>query len=313
MLSVDSDQVIHPRMARFWRFSSPWRLATRWLMAGSPPRTVRSLGTTPHTCGEPQYKTCSTAIRCQVAELDQTAPRCRHRPKSGGSAILTKTLCGDDARAAALYVGDFPRQLLSSDVQASLRSEADDLRVHAGGATIARFHLHDDGSLRGKRRVRVATGGARLHELHHTVGLDAARRASNVQLYPTRACYLYYEPGDYALLHHDVSQCTVTLLACVAGDAEPLILYPSFGRATESDIEALNAAPVCDRVMFESYLADHIDPARLSAVSLEPTADLIVAQRGRDIPHARYPQDSPVTMAALCYAALVHHPAWLAV
>ncbi len=214
------------------------------------------------------------------------------------------------------HISRAPHPRLSAETKAALQVEAALLEARAAPATIAQFHIHEDESLRGKRRVSVAAAGAALDALHQNVGLDLARQlladVGARQVYPTRACYLYYGIGDFALLHHDVTQCTATLLVAVAGTPQPLILYPSFGQAVDSDIEALNAAPVAPREVFESFLADHIAATRLESTVVDFPPGAIAAQRGRDVPHARYPQDSPVTMAALCYASLVHHPAWLA-
>jgi hypothetical protein len=197
----------------------------------------------------------------------------------------------------------------------SIASEARSLGDRSEPATIARFYVHDDGSLRGKRRVNVATGGTALHTIHHGVGLALARdllaSVDAAQVYPTRACYLYYAAGDYALLHHDVTQCTATLLLPVLGEPAPLVLYPNFGTPRNSDIIALNEAPVSSQSAFEKSLSRRLDEARLRSRVLTLPEGRLVGQTGRDVPHARYPQTDAVVLAAFCYAALVHRPPWL--
>jgi hypothetical protein len=202
--------------------------------------------------------------------------------------------------------------LEAADVEA-LTSEANEHRRLARSTTVGAFRIDGDGSLRGPRQVGVATGGATLNRLQREYGMSIALEAyssSAGQLFPTRACYLYYAPGDYALLHHDVSHCGVTLLACLSDNAEPLLLYPDFGRATVEDALTLNSARATDRAEFDRRVSGRIDATRMRSVEIRLEPGAIVAQRGRDVPHARYAQAQMVTVAAVCYAPMTHTPAW---
>lgn len=203
---------------------------------------------------------------------------------------------------------------LDRDDWAELRLEAGSQSSLSDLITIAEFSLDADGALRGRRQVSASGPGAALARLHQGAGLEMARRAvgSSLSVFPTRASYLYYAPGDFALLHHDVTQCTVTLLASLSEGADPLYAYPSFGRASEADVPHLNAAPFDDAYSFHSFMKARVGADRISSFPLEISSEAMIALPGRDLLHARYPQDSPVSVLALCYSALTHRPSWSA-
>ena len=207
---------------------------------------------------------------------------------------------------------DLLRAPIDAELRATLRAEAEAQRAQSDPIVLAEFGIDGDGALRGKRHVVAAGPGPALAALHRGAGLELARRAvdDGMPTFPTRASLLYYGAGDHAMLHHDVSQCTVTILMCLSGKADPLIAYPAFGRADEADVAALNAAPIDSRERFEQAVGERLGAERLRSFPIDISPDSLVALPGRDMPHARYPQPDPVMVAALCYGALAHRPAW---
>lgn len=206
--------------------------------------------------------------------------------------------------------GAAPRIAVDPTVAGVLHAEADERRGAADVLEISAFALDVDGGLRGKRSVGAAGPGPCLTKLHEIEGLALARRVlGSSAVFPTRASFLYYEAGSYGLLHHDISQCTVTLLLALT-QAEPLRIYPSFGKPRQDDLEVLNAAPYGAAAEFEGWCAAELGPGRMAATTIPILTDSFVALDGREMAHARYPQDELVMVASLCYAALSYRPTW---
>jgi hypothetical protein len=201
---------------------------------------------------------------------------------------------------------------LAQEFSVALREEAKTQGKKTDLITIEKFSLDADGALRGKRRVSAAGPGPVLNRLHFGLGRELAEKSEigDFSIFPTRSSFLYYAPGDYVLLHHDVTQCTVTILATLGDSADPLYAYPGFGTAGEADIPHLNGAPFDSRESFETYVGQRIGEERVRSAALRLKPTFMVALPGRDLLHARYPQDSPVVVVALCYSALAHRPQW---
>lgn len=217
-----------------------------------------------------------------------------------------------DLPTKSLNPTEFATASLGADLQRQIRDEAASRQEIAELIAIDSFSLDEDGALRGKRHVSASGPGPVLTGLHHGVGLALARSASShpTALFPTRASYLYYAPGDFVLLHHDVTQCTVTILAALSASADPLVTYPSFGTATASDIPHLNAAPFDSHSAFDAFMNTRLPAERLVSMPIQINSDSLLLLPGRDLLHARYPQDNEVAMVALCYSALIHQPHW---
>lgn len=186
----------------------------------------------------------------------------------------------------------------------ALKSEAEAQRAVADPVLIEDFGLDVDGGVRGKRHIHAAGPGPELAKLHNSLALDLAEESVSPPLrplFPTRCSYLYYEPGDYALLHQDVPQCVVTVLTALHG-AEPLYCYPWFGASAETDLNVLDAAPFSDADSFETFVATTLGARRVQHSAVTITPGTMTALHGREVPHSRYPQQRSVTMVALCYA-----------
>lgn len=143
-----------------------------------------------------------------------------------------------------------------------------------------------------ERRMRYADGGETLLDMHENPELVAAiRKITKLDLWPTRAGYVYYEPGDYLGTHIDLSGCQYTLLGSVAGPTEPLVVYPELAGTTSHEL-------------FDIVKAGGRAIPAADSREVEVPADGFLMFCGSQLPHGRPPVSKSVIIAALCYSGL---------
>ena len=117
---------------------------------------------------------------------------------------------------------------LSTGLTATMLAEATALAEQARRVKGNYYCVNRDQSISSPRLLSTAAAGPVLQAIYR----DAQRLALlgkiiGRPLSPTRACYIYYRPGDYIGLHKDASVCEVTLITSVAGPLEALVVHPS--------------------------------------------------------------------------------------
>ena len=107
---------------------------------------------------------------------------------------------------------------------------------------------------------------------------------------PTRASYLYYEPGDFMGLHTDLPSCALTMLTSLGGDAPPLVVHPELPSLEPSRLEEIAHAGVL----------------RPGGVPLPVSERGVSMLLGSETPHHRPVVDAEhdVVVVTLCYTAL---------
>ena len=205
---------------------------------------------------------------------------------------------------------EFPSADVSHDLREKLQAESEHRRPQADLLVIRRFSLDEDGALRGKRNTYAVGPGPVLDNLFLGAGLELAQIAAKTSVFPTRASYLFYDQGCQTHLHHDITQCVVTILLSLTRGAEPLVIYPQLGKVSPRDVDMFNSVSSDERFSFEREVGAVIGVNRMAGIGLPIVPDSMVAITGRDVAHARYPSKSSVTVASMCYAPLVHRPRW---
>lgn len=115
---------------------------------------------------------------------------------------------GPPAATGEVQLVRFPRELYQD-----LTCEARQSRALAQHLEDDRCFLDHRRKLRTARRFRVNPQGQVLHRAHASTVREMAIEAIGCELWPTRASYLYYAPGDFIGPHQDVEQCEYTLVA----------------------------------------------------------------------------------------------------
>ena len=165
------------------------------------------------------------------------------------------------------------------------------LRAEAKSQWPARIRLTSDqsrlenGFLRSPRRFDAAVAGELLNALHEGPWRSFLMNTYGPLVYPTRSSYIYYGPGDYVGPHHDVSQCEITGLISLGGEASTLT-YPDLD-LDGLDLEAFHTA-------FLDGTVEREDRIRLpaSTVTFIPGTQLL---------HARRPAAHEAITLAACY------------
>lgn len=204
------------------------------------------------------------------------------------------------------------KAVLTDDVVGSLQQESTTMMEMALPVFQEKHELDPDQGIHGGLKVTAAGPGPTLQNFHSNEGLMLAQKLAGpgAQLIPTRATYLYYSTGDYALIHHDTVHAQITVLVGLDGALEPLVMFPKWGRTTNEDIEILNNLSSKDRSGF-SREAPLMFGERAHGYQIEFTKNAMVAIRGRHIPHARFEQDAPARLCAVCFSLFVPSSSWL--
>lgn len=186
----------------------------------------------------------------------------------------------------------------------------------AAEAVAGRIGIHDLGPLRTESTVQVKAG--RLHLVEdYTVGVSGKLRSPGVHwtgmagpclrslhadpslrsavsalagkaMFPTRAAYVHYEPGQHVGLHTDVPPCAFTLLVALTRDAGPLSVHPEL--ADLSGEELLSVARRSE---------GHPD----GGLEVEIGDGVVI--RGSMIPHHRAACVRETTIMTLCFAPVL--------
>lgn len=126
--------------------------------------------------------------------------------------------------------------VVDPDLLRTLARESSDLRADAKQVLVDTPYL--DGGTRLVSQARYKAGGAgpelrRLHE-HSQIAAGLAT-FFGCEPTPTRASFIYYEPGDHVGLHQDVSSCTVVALLHIDGSPSETLIHP--------ELDGLNPMP----------------------------------------------------------------------
>ena len=204
-------------------------------------------------------------------------------------------------------------QKIERDEASLLGFEAEAIRAKSKRVDLNRIYLDSNNCLHGITRSRVGPPGRNLLAFQQSSGLSIAHAFSGeqtIKIMPTRACYLFYSPGDCALLHHDSVHASITLLVPLFGSGEPLSMYPYLGNISTHDLEALVKNMKDTRSAFEERNADYFGACIESfEVPFEP--ERAVAIRGANIAHSRFRADECSVIAAMCFSLLFPSAAWL--
>ena len=180
--------------------------------------------------------------------------------------------------------------LFSDDELIELRREAELRALDARPWSSTGYSVSRKGRLDSPRRHRTGESGPRLRELHEGRPLgDFLSEAVGAAMFPTRAAYLYYRPGDHVGLHTDVDVCELTLVVNVEGDTGPLVLHPDLRGVTGDSLRALSEAT-------NGFPAGGLPQPLPHGGAL--------ALLGSSVPHHRPPVTTPSTIATLCYSGI---------
>jgi hypothetical protein len=178
---------------------------------------------------------------------------------------------------------------ISGGHRVALLTEAKALAPTARAASGHYYRVNGDGSLSSPRRLSTIAAGPLLETIHHDKQrLEQLERIAGRRLSPTRASYIYYEPGDYIGLHKDAAVCQITLITSVSGALEPLMVHPS-----------LVGVPVEELLAISREYSGMPPGATRVAI---PRGGLFLMLLGSRIPHHRPAALDSCTIATLCYA-----------
>ena len=163
--------------------------------------------------------------------------------------------------------------------------------------------LEFDIAVNDRGRCRVSGPGVVLRDFHRCEGLKFASKFSRAELeiFPTRASYIYYGAGDYSFFHHDAASAHITLIVPLSRGVTPILLFPNFGRASDQDITLLNRI---ENLHFDELSASMNTAfgVRGASVEVELPLGFAVAIPGRAIPHARPRQSSIGSVCTMCFS-----------
>lgn len=139
------------------------------------------------------------------------------------------------------------------------------------------------GFLRTSRRFSVSSGGEVMASIHDSLIARWMVDVVDHRALPTRASFLYYASGDYVGPHHDLAQCTYTVLVPITQPSY-LHTYP----------EGLDGEP--DEIE-RAFLAGELlsKPVKLASKS----ASVIT---GQELMHSRPPGHAEAWTAVFCYS-----------
>jgi hypothetical protein len=165
-----------------------------------------------------------------------------------------------------------------------LRREARGLRGDARRTDRPGWTVVDGWQFLGPARFSYSLDGAVRSE----VGDSLTARVTEVLATPIRLVqsnYLFYDEGDFLGLHHDQARCPVTVIAVLAGDAEPLCTHPELvGAPAERLVTVVEGSGPCGG-----------EPVDLGAGP--------VVIRGGELPHHRPPHrgSGSITVVTFCF------------
>jgi len=217
----------------------------------------------------------------------------------------------DDRRGEVIDIADTLRLRLADETVAILVEEARLLRPIAERIFSDVCELETDGAVNGRGSCLVSGPREALREFHSGSGLAIAREfaGGRLDVFPTRASYIFYDAGDYSFFHNDAVHAHITVLVGLSAGLIPLRLYPEFGRASRADVDHLNEIA-------------HIDEDRLSLAMFERfgtrglhrEAEVLeghaLAIRGRRVAHARPRQPIAGAVVSACYSFLQPPREW---
>lgn len=147
-----------------------------------------------------------------------------------------------------------------------------------------------DGRVSSRRCHSYAYPGRALAALHDDPDLrQYLSTLSSSSVFPTRASYVIYQPGEFIGMHTDIPWCAISVLIPVTPDAGPLHIQPALRGASQERL---------------------LDVAQTSksfpSGGLTPTfpANGALLFRGSRLPHYRPPCPDLTIMAAMCYDAV---------
>ncbi len=179
--------------------------------------------------------------------------------------------------------------VLAPDRVAALLGEAASMAADAGSMPRDVYRVNDDQSISSPRRMHATAGGPVLRAIQRDEALlDMIEHAAGHRVAPTRAAYIFYEPGDYLGLHRDSTLCEVTLLTGVGGALDPLIVHP--------ELVGLPA----EELLYVSRAHDATPPGGVGAEV--PAAGSFLMLSGSKVPHHRPPASRHGSVATLCFA-----------
>jgi hypothetical protein len=151
------------------------------------------------------------------------------------------------------------------------------------------YVLRDSKYLVPRRRIRFSDAGEHLLGIHDALTPCVSKIVSK-SLFPTRAGYVYYEPGGFLGVHVDEDVCEYTLLANVGGPPDPLRIYPSLMKITGKQLA--------------DYVAIHGFSPQSGWLEVDEPSDGFLLINGAKLPHARPVVDACITILALCYSTI---------
>lgn len=189
-------------------------------------------------------------------------------------------MCLTIAEAATLFEFD------------DLRTEAAALEASAGSAVELGVSLDPvQGTLRGPRRQRHSSGGS-LQRWHEGAIRAWCEELLELELFPTRCAYLYFDGGSTLGLHQDVPSCSYTAAVHLFG-------MPPILCVLLDDREIANRGE-----LFHTSRAANGHPDGLG-FEITLNEDRLMLFRGRRFPHRLKPFEGPCLLATFCYSALV--------
>jgi hypothetical protein len=180
---------------------------------------------------------------------------------------------------------------LAHSVVTDLRREAMDIEPTARGICGEQYRISRDGRVSSPRHHRTATPGPVLRDTHEDQELiDLVESVVERKLFPTRASYIYYQPGDYIGLHNDTAACHVTLITSIVGNLDPLIVHHELGDLNPEQL-------------LEVSRRHEGRPPGGTPVQVPDSGRLLMLM-GSAIPHHRPISLQHCAIATLCYAGL---------
>lgn len=201
---------------------------------------------------------------------------------------------------------------LSIEETEGLAIEAASVSATADRISLSEYRLDPNHGLDGPFEAHVSGPGPQLTQFHRGRGLQLARAfAQEGEPIATRSSYIYYSPGDFALLHHDSVNAHMTVIVGLVAEMEPLFMYSDFGKVTEDDVSVLNSMKLRNVETFHARAATYFGDRMHHSIVDFGLADAITIQ-GRHIAHARFEVKKPATVCACCYALFKPTSDWLA-
>jgi len=149
--------------------------------------------------------------------------------------------------------------------------------------------IGDTGRVASHAQHFLSSPGPVLQEIHESEELVAFVGALlGKVVFPTRASYLYYEPGDYVGLHQDVSSCELTLLVNLFAGKQPFTVHPELSGVT------------AERLLEVVVKSGGFPEGGVDVVYPENGAIAIMGE----LPHQRPLAEQPATIAVLCFKGL---------